>query len=57
METSVSTRLASPTLVAELAEDGRLSVVDKRTGIAWRQVELPLPWLKIDPPPGAARAV
>ncbi len=36
-------RLENASLIVELAVDGRLNVLDKRTGTAWRQVELPLP--------------
>jgi hypothetical protein len=43
-------RLENGCLVVEAAGDGRLSVTDKRTGVTWRQVELPLPGLKIENP-------
>ena len=48
VEAAESLRLENTSLAVTLGEDGRVSVTDKRTGVAWREVELPLPWLKIE---------
>ncbi len=48
-------RLENESLVVKVAEDGRLSVTDKRTGTAWQQVEIPLAGQKIVNPPGQPR--
>ena len=52
MAEDAPSRLENGSLVVQVAGDGRLSVTDKRTGVAWRQVEMPLPWLKLENPKG-----
>lgn len=41
-------RLENASLQVEVDEDCHICVTDKRTGAAWREVDLPLPWLKIE---------
>jgi hypothetical protein len=48
-------RLENRSLAVTLAEDGRLSVTDKRTGVTWSQVELPLPGVTIEAPKASSR--
>lgn len=49
-----SYRLENDSLVVQVAGDGRLSVSDKRTGVEWHQVELPLRWLSLEGSKGQA---
>jgi hypothetical protein len=50
-----SPRLENGSLVVQVGGDGRLSVTDKRTGMAWHQVEMPLAGQKLENPQGQPR--
>ena len=48
--------LENKALVVQVAQDGRLTVKDRRTETVWRQVEMPLPWLQAANPTERPRA-